>query len=159
MLLAVLTVSDRCSQGLFADTAGPATVALLRGQWPEAEFWTGLVPDDEEVILTTLEKLSHQGAALILTVGGTGLGPRDHTPEATRRLIDREAPGLAEATRYYGAQKNPFAWLSRGIAGLRGSTLIVNLPGSERGAVESLTSVLTLLRHGLEVASGGQIHP
>jgi len=106
-----------------------------------------------------LEKLSHQGAALILTVGGTGLGPRDHTPEATRRLIDREAPGLAEATRYYGAQKNPFAWLSRGIAGLRGSTLIVNLPGSERGAVESLTSVLTLLRHGLEVASGGQIHP
>jgi molybdenum cofactor synthesis domain-containing protein len=159
MLLAVLTVSDRCSQGLFTDTAGPAAVALLRAQWPEAEFWTGLVPDDEDAILAILEQLSQQGAALVLTVGGTGLGPRDRTPEATRRLIDREAPGLAEAMRFHGAQKNPFAWLSRGIAGLRGSTLIVNLPGSERGAVESLTSILVLLKHGLEVAAGGRIHP
>ena len=159
MLLAVLTVSDRCSQGLFADTAGPSTVALLRAQWPEAEFRTGLVPDDEDAILDALEQLNQQGAALVLTVGGTGLGPRDRTPEATRRLIDREAPGLSEAMRFYGAQKNPFAWLSRGVAGLRGNTLIVNLPGSERGAVESLTSILVLLKHGLEVAAGGQVHP
>ncbi|MGA2887916.1 MAG: MogA/MoaB family molybdenum cofactor biosynthesis protein [Terracidiphilus sp.] len=159
MLLAVLTVSDRCSQGLMADTAGPAVVALARRQWPQAEIWTGLVADDEDTIAATLEKLSVEGAALILTVGGTGLGPRDRTPEATRRVIDREAPGVAEAMRSLGAQSNPSAWLSRGVAGLRGSTLIVNLPGSQRGAEESLISILPLLAHGIEVAGGGQSHP
>jgi len=159
MLLAVLTVSDRCSQGLLTDTAGPAVVALLAQHWPEAEIWTGLVPDDEDAIAATLEKLSREGAALALTVGGTGLGPRDRTPEATRRVIDREAPGLAEAMRMHSAKLNPFAWLSRGVAGLKGSTLIVNLPGSRRGAEESLASILALVKHGLEVAAGGQTHP
>jgi molybdenum cofactor synthesis domain-containing protein len=95
----------------------------------------------------------------VLTAGGTGLGPRDRTPEATRRVIDREAPGLAEAMRAEGARSNRFAWLSRGVAGLRGSTLIVNLPGSKRGAEESLTAILPLLKHGVEVAAGGQQHP
>jgi molybdenum cofactor synthesis domain-containing protein len=159
MLLAVLTVSDRCSQGLLTDTAGPAVVALLREHWPEAEIWTGLVADEEDTIMATLEKLSREGAALALTVGGTGLGPRDRTPEATRRVIDREAPGLAEAMRMHSAKLNPFAWLSRGVAGLKGSTLIVNLPGSQRGAEESLASILALVKHGLEVAAGGQTHP
>jgi molybdenum cofactor synthesis domain-containing protein len=159
MLLAVLTVSDRCSQGLLSDTAGPAVVALLREHWPEAEIWTGLVPDGEDAIAATLDKLTRDGAALVLTVGGTGLGSRDRTPEATRRVIDREAPGLAEAMRKNGAEHNPYAWLSRGVAGLKGSTLIVNLPGSQRGAEESLTSIFALLKHGLEVAAGGQTHP
>ena len=90
MLLAVLTISDRCSQGLLADTAGPAVVALLKRHWPEAEIWTGLLPDDEDAIAGKLRDLSGQGAALVLTVGGTGLGPRDRTPEATRRVIDRK---------------------------------------------------------------------
>jgi molybdenum cofactor synthesis domain-containing protein len=159
MLLAVLTISDRCSQGLLTDTAGPAVAALLGQSWPEAEIWTGLLPDDEDAIARQLEELSTQGAVLVLTVGGTGLGPRDRTPEATRRVIDREAPGLAEAMRFRGAERNQFAWLSRGIAGLRGNTLIVNLPGSKRGAEESLASILPLLRHGLEVVAGGQSHP
>jgi molybdenum cofactor synthesis domain-containing protein len=159
MMLAVLTISDRCSQGLLTDTAGPAVVALLRGQWSEAEIWTGLLADDEEVIAAMLEKLSRDGAALVLTVGGTGFGPRDRTPEATRHVIDREAPGLAEAMRLHSAGHNAFAWLSRGVAGLRGSTLIVNLPGSRRGAEESLASVLALVKHGLEIAAGGQMHP
>ncbi len=159
MLLAVLTVSDRCSQGLMTDTAGPAVAALAGRQWPQAEIWTGLLPDDEDRIAATLEKLCLQGAALILTVGGTGLGPRDRTPEATRRVIDREAPGLAEAMRSLGAANHPFAWLSRAVAGLRGSTLVVNLPGSRRGAEESLASILALLEHGIEVAAGGQTHP
>ena len=159
MLLAVLTVSDRCSQGLLTDTAGPAVAALLSQHWPEAEIWTGLVADDEDAIAATLEKLSQKGTALALTVGGTGLGPRDRTPEATCRVIDREAPGLAEAIRMHGAEHNPFAWLSRGVAGLKGSTLIVNLPGSQRGAEESLVSILALLKHGLEVVAGGQTHP
>ncbi len=159
MLLAVLTISDRCSQGLQEDTAGPAVVELLHQHWPAAEILTGLLPDDEDAIAAKLGQLSQQGAALILTVGGTGLGPRDRTPEATRRAIDREAPGLAEAMRFNGASQNRFAWLSRGVAGLRGITIIVNLPGSQRGAEQSLSSIIDLLRHGLDVAAGGQTHP
>ena len=159
MFLAVRTISDRCSQGQMEDTAGPATVALLRQQWPDAEIRTLILPDNEDVIVSMLEKLTRDTPALILTVGGTGLGPRDVTPEATRRVLDREAPGLAEAMRSLGAQRNPYAWLSRGVAGLRGATLIVNLPGSRRGAEESLASILPLLRHGLETIAGSQIHP
>ena len=158
MLLAVLTISDRCAQGLLTDTAGPAVVALLRDAYPQAEISTALLADDEDAIAFTLEHLSRQGAALILTVGGTGLGPRDRTPEATRRVIDREATGLAEAMRSIGAARNRFAWLSRGVAGLKGSTLIVNLPGSQRGAEQSLSSILDLIQHGLETAAGGQDH-
>ena len=109
-------------------------------------------PDDEEAIAATLQG-TNEGADLILTVGGTGLGPRDRTPEATLRVIDRKAPGIAEAMRSRGAESNPYAWLSRGVAGLRGTTLIVNLPGSKRGAEESLAAILPLLRHGLEVAA------
>lgn len=159
MLFAVLTISDRCSRGEMTDTAGPAVVALLRQQWPDAEITTGLLPDDEDAIAAELRRLCESGSALVLTAGGTGLGPRDRTPEATRRVIDREAPGLAEAMRSQGAQSNKYAWLSRAVVGLKGSTLIVNLPGSKRGAEESLSTILTLLKHGIEVAAGGQRHP
>jgi molybdopterin adenylyltransferase len=159
MRLAVLTISDRCSQGLLTDTAGPAVVALLRNEWSDAEINTLLLADDEDAIAAALEKLSQEDASLVLTVGGTGFGPRDRTPEATRRVIDRETPGLAEAMRFNGAGRNPYAWLSRGVAGLKGSTLIVNLPGSRRGAEESLGSILALIKHGLEIAAGGQAHP
>ncbi len=159
MLLAVLTVSDRCSQGLMTDTAGPAVVALLKSQWSDAEILTCLLPDDENAIATWLSDQCRRGAALVLTVGGTGMGPRDRTPEATRLVIEREAQGLAEAMRAEGAKNSQYAWLSRGIAGLRGNTLIVNLPGSLRGAEESLASILPLLRHAIEVAGGGQSHP
>ena len=95
MLLAVLTISDRCSHGEMTDTAGPAVVELLLRQWPEADIRTSLRPDDEIAIATELGRLCEEGAGLVLTVGGTGLGPHDHTPEATQRVIDREAPGLA----------------------------------------------------------------
>jgi len=159
MLLAVLTISDRCAAGQMTDTAGPAVVARLGREWPQAEVETSLLADDEDAIAAALEDLGRKGAALVLTVGGTGLGPRDRTPEATRRVIDREAPGLAEAMRQKGAERNPYAWLSRGVAGLGGSTLIVNLPGSQRGAEESLEAILPLLRHGIEIAAGGQNHP
>ena len=159
MLLAVLTISDRCSRGEMTDTAGPAVVALVRQQWPDAEITTGLLEDEEDAIAAELMGLCESGAALVLTAGGTGLGPRDRTPEATRRVIDREAPGLAEAMRVQGAASNKYAWLSRAVAGLRGSTIIVNLPGSKRGAEESLAAILPLLKHGMEVAAGGQRHP
>ncbi len=159
MLLAVITISDRCSQGLMTDTAGPAVAALLREQWPLAEVRTALLPDDEDAIVSLMNQLAQEGASLVLAVGGTGLSPRDRTPEATRRVIDREAPGLAEAMRSMGASQNKFSWLSRGVAGLKASTLILNLPGSKRGAEESLTNILPLLKHGVEVAAGGQTHP
>lgn len=159
MLLAVLTISDRCSRGEMTDTAGPAVVALLRGEWPDAEIATALLPDEEDAIAAELGRYCERGAALVITAGGTGLGPRDRTPEATRRVIDREAPGLAEAMRAQGAVKNRYAWLSRGVVGLKGSTIIVNLPGSKRGAEESLATILPLLKHGMEVAAGGQRHP
>ncbi len=159
MLLCVLTVSDRCSQGLMTDTAGPGVVELLCQQWPAAQIETALVPDDEEQIVAVLKRWSEQGAALILTTGGTGMSPRDRTPEATLRVLDRQAPGLSEAMRVRGAESNPFSWLSRGIAGMCGATLIANLPGSKRGAEESLESILLLLQHAMEVAGGGQSHP
>jgi molybdopterin adenylyltransferase len=159
MQFAVLTISDRCSDGVQQDTAGPAVVAILRREWPEAATVTALLRDDEFAIAAKLEESCTNGSALVLTVGGTGMSPRDRTPEATRRVVDREAPGLAEAMRAKGAAHNPYSWLSRGIAGLRGSTLIVNLPGSKRGAEESLETILPLLRHALEVAAGVQHHP
>ncbi len=141
------------------DTAGPAAVALLRQQWPEAAIDTALLPDDEDAIAALLERLVAGGMAMILTVGGTGFGPRDRTPEATRRVLDREAPGLAEAMRAGGAAQTPYAWLSRGVAGLKANTLIVNLPGSERAVKQSLVSIIALLKHALEIVAGGQQHP
>jgi molybdopterin adenylyltransferase len=159
MRLAVLTISDRCSQGLLEDTAGPAVIRILEQEWQQAEILARTLADDEDAIAAELEELSNAGTALVLTVGGTGLGPRDRTPEATRRVIDREAPGLAEAMRSLGAARNPYAWLSRGVSGLKGATLIINLPGSLRGAEQSLTSILPLVRHGLETVAGGQVHP
>jgi molybdopterin adenylyltransferase len=159
MLLAVITVSDRCSQGLMTDTAGPAVATLLREHWPDAHIDTALLPDEEEAIIALLEQFALDGAALVLTAGGTGFSPRDRTPEATRRVIDREAPGLAEAMRSFGGAENRYAWLSRGVAGLKGATIIVNLPGSKRGAEQSLGAILPLLKHGIEVAQGAQGHP
>jgi molybdopterin adenylyltransferase len=159
MFLAVITISDRCSRGEMTDTAGPAVVELLRQHWQDAEVRLGLLPDEEDEIAAELQRLCAEGAALVLTAGGTGLGPRDRTPEATRRVMEREAPGLAEAMRAQGAVSNQFAWLSRGVAGMKGTTLLVNLPGSKRGATESLEAILPLLKHGIEVAAGGQRHP
>lgn len=159
MLLAVITISDRCSQGLMTDTAGPAVAALLHEHWPDAHIDTALLPDEEEAIIALLEQFALDGAALVLTAGGTGFSPRDRTPEATRRVIDREAPGLAEAMRSFSGAENRYAWLSRGVAGLKGATIIVNLPGSKRGAVQSLSAILPLLKHGIEVAHGAQTHP
>ncbi len=141
------------------DTAGPAVVRILEQQWAGESIRTALLPDDEERIATLLAEMAGEGTALVLTVGGTGMSPRDRTPEATRRVLDREAPGLAEAMRSVGAAKNPYSWLSRGVAGMLGSTLIVNLPGSERGATESVLSILPLLKHAIDVAAGGQRHP
>ena len=155
----MVTVSDRCFMGKQVDTAGPAVERVLAQQWPGLKIGRGLVPDNEDAIATLLHELCHQDYELVLTAGGTGLSPRDVTPEATRKVIDREVPGLAEAMRSECAPSFRFAWLSRAVAGLCKNTLIVNLPGSERGAVESLTAILPLLPHALEVIAGSGTHP
>lgn len=150
----MLTVSDRSARGERQDGSGPAVERVV-----EQRGWKvvarGLVPDDSLRIQAELRSWSEADAAdLILTTGGTGLGPRDVTPEATRAVLDREVPGIPEAMRAAGSRMTPYAALSRQVAGQRRRALIVNLPGSPRAAAESLESVLAILIHAVEVTRG-----
>jgi cyclic pyranopterin phosphate synthase len=151
----VVTCSNRSAAGEREDASGPALVAALREAGWDVARDPIVVPDDEAVIADTIERLADAGHRLILTTGGTGLTPTDLTPTATRRVIDREAPGLAELMRAAGLASTPMAALSRGVVGVRGASLIANLPGSPRGATESLAALLPVLRHALEQLAGG----
>jgi molybdopterin adenylyltransferase len=154
MRVVILTISDSVSQGERADASGPALHERCRqlGWDIVAE---AVLPDDPALIRERLVSLADGGRAeLILTTGGTGIGPRDSTPEATTEACQKLLPGIPEMMREYGRKKNPRAALSRGVAGVRGRVLIVNLPGSPRGAVESLDAVAELLPHALEVLKG-----
>jgi molybdopterin adenylyltransferase len=153
----VVTVSDGVARGVREDASGRAIAALLQSS---GFVVTGreVVPDEPDQIGSLLRRLRDQDVPLVVTTGGTGLGPRDVTPEATRATIDREAPGLAEEMRAAGRGSTPFAALSRGVAGVAGSTLIVNLPGSEKGAVESLAAILPVLPHALDLLAGDTVH-
>ncbi|MBI4371147.1 MAG: MogA/MoaB family molybdenum cofactor biosynthesis protein [Elusimicrobia bacterium] len=150
----ILTISDRCSKGLRRDESGPALRRLVESQgWRVAQ--SAVEPDEREKIKETLLDWSDgKGLALILTTGGTGLGPRDVTPEATRGALDKELPGLVERMRLEGSKRNERAVLSRAIAGARGRSLILNLPGSPRGATDSLKAVLNLVPHALAMLQG-----
>ena len=151
----VITCSTRAAAGERSDESGPAVVAALREAGFEVVPEPILLPDDEDLIASTLAQLADAGTRLIVTSGGTGLTPGDRTPAATRRVVDREIPGLAELMRAAGLASTPMASLSRGVVGARGTALIVNLPGSPRGAIESLQAVLPVLRHALEQLAGG----
>ncbi|MBT3391494.1 MAG: MogA/MoaB family molybdenum cofactor biosynthesis protein [Chloroflexi bacterium] len=147
----ILTVSDRSARGQRRDASGPALKEkILSLGWLVSEM--GVVPDDLAAIQVVLEKWA-DGLALdvILTTGGTGFSPRDITPEATQAVIERPAPGLAEAMRAASLQITPHAMLSRGAAGIRGRTLIVNLPGSPRAALENLAVILPVLPHAVQL--------
>ena len=150
----VITVSDSASQGEREDGTGPALAEILtQAGFVVAE--KAIVPDDAARISAVLIEMADQkNLDLLLTAGGTGLSPTDHTPEATQVVIDRAVPGLAEAMRSAGLKKTPHAALSRGLAGTRGTCLIVNLPGSPKAAAESLAAILPALPHGLEKLAG-----
>ncbi|HEY5873466.1 MAG TPA: MogA/MoaB family molybdenum cofactor biosynthesis protein [Gaiellaceae bacterium] len=152
MRAAVLTVSDGVNAGVRDDASGDALEELLRAD--AFDVVRRVVSDDVPLISAALNELADSGALLVLTTGGTGFAPRDVTPEATRTVIDREAPGLAEAIRADAITRTPHALLSRGIAGLRGNTLVVNLPGSPGGCRDGFAVIQPALRHGLELAAG-----
>jgi len=153
MKAAVLTVSDGVSAGERADESGDLLASLLAAEGYEVE--RRVVPDDRETIADAIVELVEE-AALVLTTGGTGLGPRDVTPEATSEVLERAAPGIAEAIRADSIAKTPHGLLSRGVAGVRDQTLVVNLPGSPGGCRDGFAVLQPALRHALALLAGKQ---
>lgn len=151
-----VTVSNRAAAGVYADTSGPVLVELLRqvGCAVDGPF---VVPDGEPVF-EVLRDAVEAGYAVVVTTGGTGLTPTDRTPEMTRRVLEREVPGLAEAIRFQGRDAVPAAVLSRGLAGVAGNTLIVNLPGSTGGVRDGMAVLGSVITHAVEQIRGGD-HP
>ncbi len=149
---AVLVTSDRIHRGEEEDTSGRSAAELLRDRAEVLEV--RVVPDEQDLIEAALREWSDRGVGLILTVGGTGLGPRDVTPEATSAVIERETPGISTALLVRGLEDTPKAMLSRAVSGTRGSSLIVNLPGSTAAVRQLVPFLLEAVPHGLEVISG-----
>ncbi len=151
---AVITMSDKGSQGLRTDTSGPAVCEMLKENGWQV-MYTSIIPDDFETIKEELIKCADDlSVCLVMTTGGTGFSPRDVTPEATHAVADREVRGIPEAMRAESMRITPMGMLSRAEAGLRGGTLIVNLPGSEKAAKECLAAVIKPIKHGIDVLRG-----
>ena len=153
----VITVSDRASAGTMNDESGPA---LAEGLEKERFEVSGpeVVPDEKDRITDAILAAVAKGVDVVLTTGGTGLAPRDVTPQATAALLDYEVPGLAEEMRRAGATSTPMSALSRGVAGVRGRTLVINVPGSLKGATESLGAVMPVLEHAIRLLHGDTKH-
>lgn len=151
--IGIVTMSDKGSRGEREDASGAAIREMVAGLGTVEQY--RVIPDDPEIIKATLIEYADQHKLdLVLTTGGTGLGPRDNTPDATLAVVDRLVPGLAEAMRAESLKKTPKAMLSRAVSGTRGQTLIINLPGSVKGVRECLEVVLPVLPHGLEILTG-----
>lgn len=153
---AVITVSDSCARGERTDLSGPAVADSLRTK-NFSIIGTEIVGDEQDAIKKAILHWAGK-ARLVVTTGGTGIAARDVTPEATQQICERRLDGIAERMRFDGSKKTPFAALSRGICCVRGSSIVLNLPGSPSGAVESLQSVIDLLPHALELLSGRTEH-
>ena len=154
----VITVSDACSRGEREDTSGAALVQLLTGIGAEV-VETTILSDDLEPLVQSLKHFAERDDVnLIVTTGGTGLGPRDNTPEATLQVIEREAPGIAEAIRAESLKATPMAMISRGVCGVRAGTLIVNLPGSPKAVKESFAVIAPVLSHATDLLAGRTAH-
>jgi molybdopterin adenylyltransferase len=157
MRVGILTISDRAHAGIYEDESGPALAELIREHFHTDVDLSHIVPDDFMEIKRALEKWCDDAHLdLILTTGGTGFAPRDVTPEATRAVLEKEASGLVQAMIAASLQKTPHAMLSRMAAGIRGRTLIVNLPGSPKAALENFLTILPALPHALELLRGTQ---
>jgi molybdopterin adenylyltransferase len=153
----VITVSDRVSANKMADESGPALVRVLERDRFEVSG-PEVVPDIKERIAEAIVGAVAGGADVVVTTGGTGLGPRDVTPQATSSVIDFEVPGIGETMRRSGVASTPLAALSRGMAGVRGHTLVINVPGSIKGATESLEAVMPVLEHAIRLLHGDTKH-
>jgi molybdenum cofactor synthesis domain-containing protein len=151
----VLTISDKGARGEREDLSGQVIREMVTNVGGQVERYE-IVPDEQELIAQRLARWAGEGMDLILTTGGTGLGPRDVTPEATRRVIEKEVPGMAEAMRAQSLTASPQAMLSRAVVGVRGQTLIANLPGSPKGVRESLGVLLPVLPHAIAIIKGGE---
>jgi molybdenum cofactor synthesis domain-containing protein len=151
MQVGILTVSDRGARGEYEDRSGPILVEIVQGRTPWQVSLRAIVPDDQATIAAKLLEWCNAGINLILTSGGTGFSPRDITPEATRSVIEREAPGIAEALRAESLKITRHAMLSRAVAGIRGQTLIINMPGNPKAVRENMDILLPILHHALEL--------
>jgi len=160
--IAVLTVSDRAAAGVYRDRGGPSVETYVETQLTAVVAMTAVVPDEREQIAALLRRWADRGDVdIILTTGGTGVAPRDVTPEATLDVIEKDVPGLAEAMRAASRKVTPYAMLSRGIAGIRGRTLIINLPGNPKAVKENLDAVVMVLTHAVDLlqdAAAGHDH-
>jgi len=154
----VITVSDACSRGEREDTSGAALVQLLTELGAEIVETKILSDDLDPLVQVLIAYAQRDDVNLIITTGGTGLGPRDNTPEATQQVIEREAPGIAEAIRVESLKATPMAMLSRAVCGVRAGTLIINVPGSPKAVRESFAVVAPILRHAIDLLAGRTKH-
>lgn len=155
MKIGILTISDRGARGEYEDRSGPLIAQILATNTSWQISHKAIIPDEFEVIVQTLEQWCDEEVNLLLTTGGTGFAPRDITPEATKQVIERETPGIVEALRMESLKITRHAMLSRAVAGIRGKTLIINMPGNPKAVKENLDVLLPVLPHALELLMGG----